>query len=368
MTKQMASVATLACAVSSSACRRICLAAGLMAVGFTLLAPATAEPQTPPPASAPAPAGALGCDPGERIIRFSHVVVETGHPKGEAARDLAAEVNQKLDGVMCMEVFPNSTLFDDDAVLRAMLDGEVEMAAPSLSKFERYTRTFRIFDLPFLFRDLKAVEWFQNSGPGKRLKRRLDGTGLRGLAFWNAGMKQISATRPLIQPEDARGLTFRVQNSEVLKALIRQLGGEARAMPFKDVRGALERGDVQGQSNSWANIYTKEFFRFQDGVTVSNHGLLAYLVVTSDQFWKSLSASERVALNRILVGVTARANQAAQTIARRNREALEREGVVLRRLAPAQRAAWVDAMRPVWDRFAGEIGEDFIETAVSANR
>ena len=62
-----------------------------------------------------------------------------------------------------MEVYPNSTLYDDKKVLEAMLQGDVQLAAPSLSKFEKFTKKFRIFDLPFLFKDVDAVDRFQNS-------------------------------------------------------------------------------------------------------------------------------------------------------------------------------------------------------------
>jgi C4-dicarboxylate-binding protein DctP len=51
-----------------------------------------------------------------------------------------------------MEVFPNSTLYNDDQVLEALLQGDVQLAAPSLSKFEQFTKQFRIFDLPFMFK------------------------------------------------------------------------------------------------------------------------------------------------------------------------------------------------------------------------
>ena len=77
------------------------------------------------------------CDSGERVVRFSHVTASSGHPKGEAASLLAERVNAEMDGRLCMEVFPNSQLYNDNKVLEALVLGDVEMAAPSLSKFLR---------------------------------------------------------------------------------------------------------------------------------------------------------------------------------------------------------------------------------------
>ena len=90
------------------------------------------------------------CDDGEIVIKLSHVTNSDKHPKGIAATLLESRVNEEMNGKACMEVFPNSTLYNDDQVLEALLQGDVQMAAPSLSKFEQFTKVFSIFDLPFI--------------------------------------------------------------------------------------------------------------------------------------------------------------------------------------------------------------------------
>ncbi|MCV5889356.1 TRAP transporter substrate-binding protein, partial [Escherichia coli] len=75
---------------------------------------------------------------------------------------------------------------------------------------------YRLFDLPFLFDDVDAVDRFQNSEAGEKLKNSMKRRGLQGIAFWHNGMKQMSANKPLISPTDAEGLKFRVQASDVL--------------------------------------------------------------------------------------------------------------------------------------------------------
>jgi C4-dicarboxylate-binding protein DctP len=96
------------------------------------------------------------CDAGEIVIKFAHVTNTDKHPKGIAATLLEKRVNAEMNGKACMEVFPNSSLYDDNKVLEAMLQGDVQMAAPSLSKFETFTKKFRLFDLPFVFEDINA--------------------------------------------------------------------------------------------------------------------------------------------------------------------------------------------------------------------
>jgi C4-dicarboxylate-binding protein DctP len=314
--------------------------------------------------SAPAMAA---CDDGEIVFKFSHVTNTDKHPKGIAASLLEQRVNDEMNGKACMEVYPNSSLYDDDKVLEAMLAGDVQLAAPSLSKFETFTKKFRLFDLPFVFENIDAVDRFQQSEDGQALKEAMTRRGLIGLAFWHNGMKQMSASQPLLTPEDAKGLKFRVQPSDVLQAQFEALGANPQKMAFKEVYGALQTGVVDGQENTWSNIYGQKFFEVQDGITETNHGIIDYLVVASTDFMDGLPEDVRSQFTTILSEVTATRNAESTAVNEENKQAVIAAGTEVRTLTAEQRQAWVDAMKPVWDQFADDIGADVIEKAVSYN-
>lgn len=301
------------------------------------------------------------CDEGEIVIKFSHVTNTDKHPKGIAAALLESRVNEEMNGTACMEVYPNSTLYDDDAVLEAMLQGDVQLAAPSLSKFEKYTLAFRIFDLPFMFKDMAAVDAFQTSEKGQALMSSMENRGLSGLGFWHNGLKQFSANKPLVMPEDAKGLKFRVQTSDVLVAQMEALGASAQPMAFSEVYGALQQGVVDGQENTWSNIFGQKFFEVQDGVTETNHGVLDYLVVASTEWLDGLDEGVREQFLTILNEVTTTRNAEVGQVDLDARQAILDAGGVIRELDADQRQAWVDAMKPVWDQFAGDVGQENID-------
>ncbi len=310
---------------------------------------------------APALADVAGCDDGELVIKFSHVTNTDKHPKGIAAELLRERVNAEMEGKACMEVYPNSTLYDDDAVLDAMLQGDVQLAAPSLSKFEKYTLNYRIFDLPFMFKNMEVVDEFQNSEKGQAMMASMENRGLSGLAFWHNGLKQFSANKPLIEPTDAEGLKFRVQTSDVLVAQMEALGASAQPMAFSEVYGALQQGVVDGQENTWSNIYGQKFFEVQDGITETNHGVLDYLVVASTEWLDGLDTDIRDQLLEILKQTTVERNAAVGQVDADARQSILDAGGVIRELTPEQRQAWVDAMKPVWDQFAGDVGQENID-------
>ncbi|MGR3322327.1 MAG: DctP family TRAP transporter solute-binding subunit, partial [Pseudooceanicola sp.] len=276
-------------------------------------------------------------------------------------------VNEEMDGTACMEVYPNSTLYNDDQVLEAMLQGDVQLAAPSLSKFETFTKKYRLFDLPFMFKNIEAVDTFQNSDAGQALLDSMQKRGLQGLAFWHNGMKQMSANKPLLLPSDAEGLKFRVQPSEVLVAQMEAIGGSPQKMAFSEVYGALQQGVVDGQENTWSNIFGQKFFEVQDGTTETNHGIIDYLVVASVDWLDSLDADTREQFLTILGEVTETRNAESYKVNQEAKQAVIDAGGTVRELTAEQRQAWVDVMKPVWEEFKGDVGQENIDAAQSIN-
>ncbi len=314
-----------------------------------------------------ATAAMAACDDGETVVKFSHVTNTDKHPKGIAASLLSERVNAEMDGTMCMEVYPNSTLYNDDKVLEAMLQGDVQLAAPSLSKFEKLTKKFRLFDLPFLFEDIDAVDAFQSSEHGQALLDSMQRRGLQGLGYWHNGMKQMSAKVPLLEPSDAEGLKFRVQSSDVLVAQMEAIGANPQKMAFSEVYGALQQGVVDGQENTWSNIYGKKFFEVQDGITETNHGIIDYLLVTGVDWLDGLEPDVREQFLTIVEEVTQTRNSESAKVNQEAKQAIIDAGGVVRQLTPEQRETWVEAMKPVWEEFKGDVGQDNLDAAVSSN-
>jgi C4-dicarboxylate-binding protein DctP len=301
------------------------------------------------------------------VIKYSHVVADNT-PKGQAAIKFKELAEQRLPGKVKVEVFPNSQLFDDDKVMEAMLLGDVQLAAPSLSKFETYTKQLQIFDLPFLFNDIAAVDRFQKGPAGQALLKSMEKKGVLGLGYIHNGMKQISAHDPLRLPTDAAGKKFRIQPSNVLLAQFDALKATAVKKPFSEVFTLLQTKAIDGQENTWSNMYSQKFFEVQEHITESNHGLLDYMVVTSSEWWESLPADIRTTLKAALDEANDYGNKIANDLNEGDKQKIIASGrsqVIT--LTPEERAKWVEVMKPVWTKFEGEIGKDVIDAAVASN-
>ena len=301
------------------------------------------------------------------VIKFSHVVAENT-PKGQMANKFKDLVAERLDGKVVVEVFPNSQLFGDNKVLEAMLLGDVQLAAPSLSKFNKYTKSLQIFDLPFLFKDMTAVEKFQQGPEGQNLLMATKDKGIIGLGYLHNGLKQLSASDPLRVPADAENKKFRIMSSDVLAAQFEAVNAMPLKKPFSEVFTLLQTKAIDGQENTWSNIYSKKFFEVQPYITESNHGVLDYLVVTSVEFWDSVPEDIRAEVKKALDEAIAFGNEVSAKKAVEDRQKIIDSGrSEVIQLTDAERQQWVEAMKPVWKQFEEEIGAEYIKAAVDSN-
>ena len=301
-------------------------------------------------------------------IKFAHVVADST-PKGQGALMFKKEVEKRLAGKVVVEVYPNSSLFGDAKEMEALALGDVQIIAPSLSKFDKFTKKLQVFDLPFLFDDIQAIDRFQHSAKGKELLNAMTSKGYLGLAFWHNGMKQLSANKPLRVPADAKGQKFRIQSSNVLLEQFKALNANPQKMAFAEVYQALQVGTVDGQENTWSNIYTQKFHEVQKHISETNHGVIDYIVVTNAKFWGKLPKDIRAELEKIMAEVTVAANKIADDINVEAKKKIMASGKTeIVSLSKEQLAEWRKAMLPVYKKFEKEIGKDLIDAALKSNK
>ncbi|QJT08804.1 TRAP transporter substrate-binding protein [Oceanidesulfovibrio marinus] len=302
------------------------------------------------------------------VVKFSHVVAENT-PKGKMANKFRDLVAEQMGDKVVVEVYPNSQLFNDNAVLEALLLGDVQLAAPALSKFQKYTDVLQLYDLPFLFKDMEAVECFQQGPFGKKMLKSMMDKGVLGLGYLHNGLKQLSANSPLRVPADAAGKKFRIMTSDVLAAQFEAVDAIPLKKPFSEVFTLLQTKAIDGQENTWSNIYSKKFYEVQPYITESNHGLLDYLVVTSAEFWNGLPEDVAAGLESALAEALEYGNAESFALSEEQKQMIIDSGrTEIIELTPEERALWVEAMKPVWDEFAPAIGQDNIDAAVACNK
>jgi C4-dicarboxylate-binding protein DctP len=309
-----------------------------------------------------------GGDGGQKTytIQLSHVVAEDT-AKGLAAEKFKELLEQKSDGRIKVEVFPNSQLFGDEDEMQAIQSGSVQMIAPTTSKFTTIAKNMQVLDLPFIFDNYDdfARITAKDTPVGEILyeNEQLASKNIKVLALWPDGFKQLAANKPIRTPEDLQGQKIRVQPAPVLKTMFETWGAQPTTIAFGELYTALEQGVVSGHENPYAVIYGSKANQVQKYITESSHGTNVSVAVINQDFYDSLPPDLQQA-------VTEAADEAAaygrRTALKENTEGkqqiLDAGTTEIIELSTEQRQAFKDTVVPdVWDQYADVIGQDAIE-------
>jgi C4-dicarboxylate-binding protein DctP len=302
------------------------------------------------------------------VLKFSHVVSPDA-PKGKASLRFKELAEKYTNGRVTVEVYPNSSLYKDKEELEALQLGSVQMLAPSISKFGPLgVKEFDVFDLPFLLSDGANARKMFASPMMVGLNHRLESKGITTLKYWDNGVYVYTCNKPLILPDDFKGLKMRIQGSKVLDAVARELGALPQIMAFSELYQALQTGVVDGEDNVPSNILTQRFYEVQKYMTVSEHGRLTYALITNKRFWDALPEDVRNALDRAVAESTDFFNA---TAAKDNADALVKikasGKIQVHVLSADEKRTWVAKLMPVHKEMQGRFGKEFIDNVYKAS-
>lgn len=306
---------------------------------------------------------------GEKVytIKFAHVV-SAGSPKGKAADLFAKRAEELSNGKIKVEVFPSAQLVDDDKVFQELKRNNIQMAAPSFSKFTPIVKEFNLWDVPFIFRDNEHLHNVMDGEVGQILKDKIAQKGFIALDYWDAGFKQFSTNKnPIVLPSDAKGQKIRIMSSKVLEEQMKAIGANPQNINFGEVYSALQTGVVDGAENPLSNLYNSRFYEVQKSVTITNHGYLGYLVVASEKFWNELPDDLKAVVKQALDEATKfereeSARDEAVLLANLQKYAQDNaDKLTIYTLDDDQKKQWQEVMVAIYPKFYDLIGEDLIK-------
>jgi C4-dicarboxylate-binding protein DctP len=296
------------------------------------------------------------------VIKFSHVAAPDT-PKGQAANEFKRLAEERTKGRVKVEVYPNSMLFKDAEELDALQLGSVQMLAPVPGKFgPAGVPELEVFDLPYMFPDLEALQRVYKGPAGAALLKKLEAKGMVGLAFWNNGFRVMSANRPIHTPADMKGLKMRINSSKVNAAIMKSVGAVPQTMAFSEVYQALQTGVIDGTEGPLSNLYTQKQYEVQKQVTLTYHTISNYVVVANKAFWDKLPPDIRATLEGAIKDATALNDENSmkdEKVAIAGIKASGKSEVYTP--TATERDAWMKAMLPVQDEMASRVKKETIE-------
>ena len=290
---------------------------------------------------------------------------------GRAAVRFADVLRHRTQGRIKITNHFNGALFAGKQTTEFQLlqQGVADFAIGSTINWSAQVKELNLFALPFLFPGYAAVDAVQAGEPGKRLFKIIEDKGVIPIAVGENGFRELTnARRPIRRPEDLQGLKIRVVGVPIFLETFRALGATPVSMDWNtQALPAFREGTVDGQENPIGLIIPYKLWETHKYVTVWHYAIDPVILAVSAKTWATLTPEDRALVRRVGEEVMALQKREA-------REGLEGAAGVLDvlqkiygmegiQLSPAEVKAFRDRTRPVYTRWAAEIGPDLVRAA-----
>jgi tripartite ATP-independent transporter DctP family solute receptor len=298
-------------------------------------------------------------------------VVGTAFPWGKAGERWGEIVRQKTSGRINIKLYPGVSLVAGDQTreFTAIRQGVIDMAVGSTINWSPQIKELNLFSLPFLMPDYAAIDALTQGQVGKDIFARLERAGVVPLAWGENGFREVTnSKRELRKPDDFKGLKFRVVGSPLFLDTFSALGANPTQMSWADAQPALASGAVDGQENP-LTIFTAAKLHTvgQKNVTLWGYVADPLIFVVNREVWQSWTPEDR----KIVREAAIEAGKYNLQLAREGmtgadpavHKTIEGLGVKVVKLTPQERAAFVKTTKPVYDKWAKQIGPDLVKKA-----
>jgi len=276
-------------------------------------------------------------------------------------------LKERTNGDLSLEIYHSAQLGSERDAVEGVSLGTLEMTLSSTGPLGNFTKDFMIFDLPFIIQDReKAYAWMD--GPeGKRILDSLLGQNIVGLSIWENGFRHLTnSQRPVVNPEDAKGLKIRLMENPVHLATFRALGAYPTPMPFGELFTALQQKTVDGQENPLVIIETSKFYEVQNQLALSGHFYSPAILLINKAVWEEkLTDAQR----KIFMEAAAEARDWERNYSRemdmKLAATLKSRGM---NVTEPDKKVWKEAVASVYKEFEGTIGKDAIQSLIDAQK
>lgn len=305
---------------------------------------------------------------GSTVIKIGHVEPED-RSTHRALLDFKKAVEEKTNGEVTIEIYPNGALGGDVQLTESVAMGTLDAALPSTSVLTTYSNEFGILDMPYLFTSSQAAFNALDGDVGEYFNKKLEENGMVNLGYsYNGPRSTTSNVKPIEKPEDLKGLKMRVMESPIFIDYYKTLGANPTPMSFTELYTGLQQGTVEAQENPPSLTFANKFYEVQKYSSIDEHvhNFLAFIInkakfdsLTPEQ--QEVLKSEAKAYIDNQRAMELKDNEAAI-------KSLETEGKLQTNvLSTEQRDAFKKALAPMYEKYRGEFGEDLFNMSEKYN-
>ena len=220
-------------------------------------------------------------------MRLGHGLPED-HAVHKAVVKFADLVKERSNGEIEISVFANGVLGNEREMLEQVQNGILEITKASASPLETFSADYKVFNLPFVFRDREHFFKVLVSPVGESILASSRKSGFVGLAYYDSGARSFYGKKPFNTPDDLKGLKIRVQQSPTTIRMIRALGATPTPMAWSEVYSALQTGVVDGAENNVTALTNGRHGEVCKFYSETEHQIVPDVLVISAARWDAL--------------------------------------------------------------------------------
>lgn len=272
-------------------------------------------------------------------------------------------VEQKSNGKIKVNLYPDGQLGKDEAVLDSLKLGGIEITNVS-TPLQNRLKEVGAFDLPYLFKDRAAVAKVANGQIWADLQKKLPSMGYVGLAMTENGYRQITNNkRPIVKPEDLKGIKLRIPSGDIRLLTFKTYGSNPVPLDFTELFSALQQGVVDGQENPLSTIQSSRFNEVQKYLSLSNHVYTPGYLIASKIWWDKVPPENQKIILEAAKEAGDKSRAYGEAADKKVVDELKAKGMQVNEV---DFAAFMAASKPVYDKAKELIGADFINNLLQA--
>jgi len=327
----------------------------------------TSESTNSAPANSTAPSSQPSASNDKKIdIKIAHVLAEdvTQHKMFLKLKELLEE---RSNGRFAVEIFPNAQMGGEREITESVQMGSITISAPSVGQLSNFSEALKVFDLPFIFKDKETAYKVLDGEVGTELLKGLESSGFIGLGFGENGWRQLTTKNgPITSPDQIQGIKLRTMEVPLHMAFWKEIGASPTPLAFTEVFSALSQGVVDGEENPLQLIYSMKFHEPNKYITMTSHIYDTEPLVINKAFMESLSAEDQQIIRDSAKEAITYLRDMNKEVDNMYREKLTSEGAVITDLTPEQLQVWVEKVKPIYSKYADEVGRDTLIKVLEA--
>ena len=291
-------------------------------------------------------------------IKIGHVL-NTDHSWHKNLAGFANDVKKETEGRVTIQLYPSGQLGNEKDMVEGLTFGTVDGGLIGGGSFQSIDPKFGIEALPYAWPTHEAAYKAFDGKLGKYLFDLLGEKGIVGLAWWENGFRHITNNKkPVVKPEDLKGLKLRVTPDKMRLDTFKLLGAAPMAINFGELYSALQQGVVDGQENPYAIIYSNAFNEVQKYLSKSGHIWGSAVLCVNSDVWNKLSAKDKETVRKLAQKWCAA--QRKETIKEEN-EFLDKLKAKGMKVNDVDKAAFQKAVQPVWKSYESTFGKELMD-------